>query len=192
MSKDYTKLSEKQWKKIEPPMLPPRNVKIQAEVLKESHAILDKAGLRHWLVDGTLIVIVRDKKLQPYNQDTDFACYAEDIQPIMKRLRKMFLEAGYTVRAYKNDTRLDTYKNGEMISVQGYVKKKGKFRWLKNKKIPERYFENEETIEFEGVTYRTPSINKYLKWKYTNWKVPYTGNTKNKCYLNKKKLVGHV
>lgn len=189
-NKDYSEMRDAEWKKIDPPMLPPRDTHVQLAVMEEAHAILDNVGLRHWLVDGALIHVVRDKKLKPYNQDIDYACYAEDIAPLSLELRKQFLLAGYAVRAKKRNTRLDCWKHGEMVSIQGYIGG-GKFRWMKNKRIPARYFENDEIVEFNGVSYNAPMISKYLSWKYSNWKKPYKGDTKNKCYLNKKRLVGH-
>lgn len=189
MPKDYSSLSMKQWKKIDPPLLPPRNVEVHAEIMAEAHHIMNMTCLYHLLVDGALVCIYRDGALLDHNQDIDFACYAEDIKPKMAELKYRFMNEGYDVRAFKDNTRLNAYKNGEAVSIQGYVKK-GKFRYLKNKKIPDRYFVSSEELLFKGITYPVPMIEKYLSWKYSNWKKPYTGDTKNKCYLNKKRLVG--
>lgn len=172
-------------------MLPPRDVDIQAELMRIVHETLNTIGLPHFLVDGALIHIVRDGKLMPYNQDIDFACYAEEIRPMMAIIKRRFLSSGFDVRAYKKNTRISLYKHGELVSIQGYVLK-GKFRYLKNKRIPARYFANKESVCFRGIEYDAPMVNKYLSWKYSDWKKPYDGNTKNKKYLNKRKLVGHV
>jgi len=190
MSRDYSDLSEKQWAKIDPPMLPPRNVDIQLELMEESHDIMDYIKLKHWLIDGALLCIYRDGKLLNHNQDIDWAVYSEDIQSRMTELKYMFLEEDYAVRAFKENTRLNAYKKGEMVSIQGYglKKKHPGFRFMKKYCIPVEMFEKSELIEFNGFTYMAPAIELYLSRKYSNWKKEYSGDTKNKKYLNKKVL----
>lgn len=187
---DFTNIPDKKWRKMDPPMLPPRNVKIQQETMKEVYCEAN-THLDLWLVDGTLCTIYRDGKRQPYDQDTDFACRAEDLVEEIDALKDIFMARGYDVRAEKNNTRLNMWKNGEMVSLQGYVKKKKypKYRFLKKNRVHVDYFEHENYLVFDGITYRVPwKIEKYLAMRYSNWKVPYTGNTKNKKYLNKRGL----
>lgn len=190
MAKDYTDLKEKEWAKIAPGEMPPRNTVIQAEMMQKAHEILKKYGLKHWLSGGELVNIYRDGKLQPHNQDIDFACFAEDIIPLCNKLIKIFIQNGFDTRAIKNNSRLNVYYMNEHTSIQGFYLK-GKYRWLKQRKIPAKYF-SDGMIAYNGIIYPCLSpIEKYLSWRYLNWKKEYKGNTKKRNkYINKKKLMG--
>ncbi len=190
-NKDYTSMPEKEWRKIDPPLLPPRDTFVQACMMENVSMYLDKVGFLHWLGGGELVCIFRDGKLLPHNQDIDFMCYAEDMKEACEDLKKYFLDKGYAVRASKGNTRLDVFKQGELVSLEGYVKK-GKYRWLKNRKVPCRFFETPAYVSLNGMLYLAPGpIEEYLSWRYSNWKKEYSGDSKKRDkYINKKKLMG--
>lgn len=192
MAKDYTNLTEKQWSKIDPPLKPPRNVEVQEMLMRSVHEILNGFNIDHWLGGGELLCIYRDNRLLAHNQDIDFIVRSEEFAPLCNKIKSMCLKYGFDTRAFKNNTRLSLMWKEEMASIEGYSLK-GKYRWLKNRRVPARYFEAEGLIAFNGQVYRCPSpVEKYLSWRYSNWKKEYSGNSKYRHkYINKRKLMGH-
>jgi hypothetical protein len=188
-AKDYSKVPEKRWKKIEPCLDAPRNVLTQEYLMQLVHSNLD---MKHWLADGALLCIYRNGRLLTHNRDVDILVDAKDIARQITELKRIFIKCGCAVRAMKQNTRLNVFYKGELVSIEGY-ERRGKFMVKKNRRVPVRYF-GDGTIEFNGVTYPclTP-IEKFLSWRYLHWKNEYTGNpSKRTAYINKKKLMGKI
>jgi len=78
----------------------------------------DKHGVRFWLEGGTLLGMIRDKQLMPWDDDIDIATFREsiDIGLIGKELHKK----GFDIYVRKN--RLTARKDGESISLFLYDK----------------------------------------------------------------------
>lgn len=196
MPKNYSDLSEKEWFKIYRKFLHSSGIKRRAEIMEEVHNICAAAGLRHWLAMSALLGIYRDGHLLKRDEDVDFYCFSHELIPIIDMLSEKFMDAGYSVRCYRDKGRLLVFKDGEEAALMGHRTKGGK-AYFKKRSIPVTYF-SDTKIEYNGVVYPcmgptggsgySYGIEKYLTWHYCNWKKPYYGNPEDRDnYMRKHK-----
>ena len=151
--------------------------------------ILNENGFKYWLEAGTLLGIMRDGDLIPWDYDADLGIPAETADEIMK-LRLEFLP-NYLIKRRKVHT---SWLPGDMrvIKVKTPWEKirqvnfhvdlfcvypvENKYRWVDSgalKHVDRKYYDTLGTIEWEGRTINIPGYaEEYLSLRYGNWQIP--------------------
>ena len=151
--------------------------------------ILDQNRIKYWLEAGTLLGILRDGDLIPWDYDADLGILAQSADEIMKLRSKFF--PNYWIKRRKIQSH---WIPGDMraIKVKTLWEKirqinfhvdlfcvypvQDKYRWVDSnalKHVDRKYYDTLSTIEWEGRTINIPNhAEEYLSLRYGNWKIP--------------------
>lgn len=157
----------------------PMDIDSAAAVLKEMKQILDEAGVRFFLRQGTCLGAIRDKTIIPWDDDLDLGSVIglhglteEKAETVAAALR----EKGYIVKQEHQDHCL------LMVLVKDEVRVEWScFRVFGDSvyqypavRTPLRFFTDLEEIEFLGEKFNVPTPpEEYLRLKYgEEWKTP--------------------
>jgi len=77
-----------------------KNLKIALKMLRRVTTVLEKENIHYWLEAGTLLGIVRENRLLPWDNDLDVSILESDINKLKLSLKKFWL-MGYVVRLRK-------------------------------------------------------------------------------------------
>lgn len=166
--------------------------------------IFDEKGIRYWVDDGTLLGIIRDGDLIPWDNDIDLGI-AGECAPVVLNLRHRFLprymlmrQTGYTGwlpadceqikvgipwrQARKNLRKILPGLSQKPLPWGDLIAKYrvgDHYHWIDCgmlKKISADFYEKLDTIKWEGRTIYIPSnVEKYLHIRYGNWREPDPG-----------------
>lgn len=171
--------------------------KIAYRMLHDVCRILDEQDIPYVLEAGTLLGIIRENRLLPWDTDVDLtitADYAYQLREAVQHLERK----GYRVktRSYnqdlgpfrKGDARIVKIQTRQFYFFKGYslldifIKYKSgeKYYWMiddKNPVIkccPAVYYENRTSYEFDGKLFKVPAdYEEYLEYHYgKNWRIP--------------------
>jgi len=182
------------------PTLTHKNLLNARKLLFEVTALLDKKCIPYHLEGGTLLGIVRDRELLPWDHDVDLSSpkpYAEKILA----LRFQLLLKGYKVSVRKSKHDVGPFKKGDysLIKIKpliGYY-----IKWFipnyqsfvvldlfikaqdathtywqaqeKVMRVENKYYKSFETIDYQGKPLKAPNHYKdFLTEKYGNWSIP--------------------
>lgn len=164
--------------------------------------ILEQAGVRYWIDDGTLLGIVRDGDIIPWDDDVDIGVVGESVPLILANRYRFFpkylVEAKYdestwipgACREIKIENpwrKVDKYINKFIRSVEiltpwGRVDLICKYRvgdsyqWIDCnalKRVSAHFYDHPSTATWEGRSLNTPGdVENYLEIRYGNWRVP--------------------
>jgi lipopolysaccharide cholinephosphotransferase len=166
------------------------------KMLESTTAILEENNVEYILDFGTLLGIIREDRLLPWDTDLDISITDDQVDKLLKLKWKLW-RAGYRLRVYcfKRDT--GPYKKGDIriIKIQErlllffakhslmdvFVKKEYKDAlsyvvganksYLKT--TPKEFHEKRAQITFRGKKYTVPKdYNAYLRYVYGDWKTP--------------------
>ena len=180
------------------PLVGERALKAQ-RLLRSVTDILDAAGVRYWLDHGTLLGIVREQRLLPWDTDMDISLCAEDML-LFKQCIPALRSAGLRVRIKHCTSNAEPFGVGRprlikirdrkwfffrgelLLDVFVTYRHGGNFYWAVNRRAdkqqivltaPARFFETLDSIEFDGKSYPTPSDREaYLAYRYGDWRTP--------------------
>lgn len=163
-------------------------------LLETVAAILDTEGVRYWLEGGTLLGIVRERRLLPWDNDVDLSMMSEEL-PALLRAKKAIRRAGLRVRVRRQQVDNGPLKRGQVRLVQVAVPRGWfgrypvtldifvKYRventvcWSVGrsrnvlKATPWSLVKEQTRIEFSGRTYPAPANPAaYLEHRYGNWR----------------------
>jgi len=178
-----------------------KNLKKAKEMLFLSTNFLNKNGIKYYLEGGTLLGIVRDGDLLPWDHDVDISIDYSDALKFDK-LRWRFYLKGYRVTCRKgiqsygpikpNDYRIFKMKPlgfaflkmffpaiaEKMVVLDIFVKTTDHSHtyWQSMGKIlrvDKSHYDSQDTVVLNGVSLTTPNNYKdYLTAKYGNWAIP--------------------
>jgi len=150
-------------------------IPVSSKNLLDTKRILDKAGIRFWLMFGTFLGAYRDQTIIPYDKDTDLAIYSEDL-PRLASCVDALATRGFELRigpAMEDTCRTTLYRDGEHTGF-AIFKPEGSKRVWKSIKYDASAFETFNEIQFLGQNFRI--LNDPERWlKYTygeDWKTP--------------------
>ncbi len=151
--------------------------------------ILNEKKYKYWLEAGTLLGIIRDGDLIPWDYDADLGIPADSADEIMK-LRKDFLPK-YLIKRRRiqslwipGDMRVIKVKTPweKIRQINFHVDLfcvypvRDKYRWVDSnalKHVDRKFYDSLSTIEWEGRTINIPNhTEEYLSLRYGNWQVP--------------------
>ena len=172
------------------------NALIALKMLHKITTIMEKHSIPYWLEGGTLLGIVRENRLLPWDNDMDISIFYKDKKKLFFTSILFFL-AGYRVSYRKYNADIGPFKKGEfrMIKVRNFVGFLGKgkilldifikkkvennYYWVVGvksvvlKSSPAIYLEKQTQIEFNEKKYLVPSDYKgYLTHRYKDWQTP--------------------
>ena len=166
-------------------------------MLRDVAVALEKRNILYCLDGGTLLGVVRENRLLPWDYDLDMFVTADDFKKA-KTIIWSLRSRGYwaSVRYHKvsrpplkvRDPRVIKIRNRKYGLFAGPVKLdifikyrvNDHYHWMEgsgknsvNKKSPTRYFSRLTKIEFDGHQYTIPEgYDEYLTSRYKDWRVP--------------------
>ena len=172
-----------------------KKLKIAEKMLKDVTEIFEKHNVRYWLDFGTLLGIVREGRILPWDDDMDISIFEEDRQKVHDIVLPEIKKLNYRIYSrYHHIVDDDVLKEGDFRAFRvrdcrwkffrGYVKidifvmykKDDDYYWyeLDNKhKIPSSLIEEFDQIEFNSKLYTKPKDHdKFLTYHYGDWRTP--------------------
>lgn len=162
--------------------------------------LLDENNIPYYLEGGTLLGLVRDKELLPWDHDVDLAAPVE-YAPAIVKLKFRLLLRGYKLSVRKSTQSFGPIKVGDYSVIKikpiaGYF-----IRWFvpryssfivldlflktsdelhtywqaqgKVMRVSNHYYKSFEEIEYAGHTLKAPShYGDFLTEKYGDWSIP--------------------
>ncbi|HOV24017.1 MAG TPA: LicD family protein [Candidatus Marinimicrobia bacterium] len=165
-------------------------------LLERATTFLEKYNIPYWLEGGTLLGIIRENRLLPWDNDLDISIRSEDFDRLRRILPKFFYRGMIAkVREYKIDD--PPFQKGEVRLIKVYatkylffktplvldifVKKKldDQYYWVvgvkrrAKKAVPARFYDELTTVQFNHKTYSIPKLtDEYLTYRYGDWRTP--------------------
>lgn len=167
-----------------------KNGKIALQILKDVTDLLDKNSIPYWLEGGTLLGIIREDRLLPWDNDLDISItedYYDKTIDIVKELnyRVRFKEFQKDDKPFKKGVkRLIKIRNRKFIFFRGEValdifikfKEDNQYFWQvgdKKKSVDASYYKELIKYKFNSKDYLIPKLYKeYLTYRYGDWKTP--------------------
>lgn len=167
--------------------------------------LFSQTGIRYWIDDGTLLGIVRDGDLIPWDNDVDLGVAGESIPVILKNRRRFFPKFLVTtkttnipwipgrIREIKIENpwrKVDKYINKffrkievatpwAKIDIICKYKVGDYYQWIDCnalKRVPARFYDHLSELDWEGCKLASPShVEDYLEIRYGNWREPDSG-----------------
>ncbi len=174
---------------------------LQGAVLEQARALLltvaralDRAGLHWHLEGGTLLGIVRDGDLLPWDTDMDVSVQADDAPHLMKVLREALPWAQWRLAPRRFAADGPAWRRGQLrllkvasrrfgfldgaLRLDVFVKylADGHVWWQAEEKVmrvPAMLYAAHDVIPWRGGTLRAPADHqRYLTLKYGDWRRP--------------------
>lgn len=174
-----------------------KHAEVAKTMLRKITDLFDKLEIEYILDFGTLLGVVRENRLLPWDTDLDISITHKDLEKLIKNKRKLW-RLGYRTRVRYFDKDTGPFKKGEVriIKVQtrkfvvvrdkgildifvmknidgeySYVVKKEGASVLKT--IPTEFHDNKTRIEFDNKQYSVPKdYERYLEYVYGDWRTP--------------------
>ncbi len=183
------------------PELTKKNLVRARRMLFDTIDYLDQQKIVYHLEGGTLLGIVRDGELLPWDHDVDISILANDVDRFMSNLR-FFYSKGYKISFRKSATSIGPFVKGELslFKIKRFIPSLIKFFYpwylenyvvldifVKAKdetytywqaqgkllRVENKYYESFETINYRNEKLKIPNNFKdYLTQKYGDWSVP--------------------
>ncbi len=171
-----------------------KNGKIALQLLNDVTDILDEYKVNYWLDFGTLLGVVRENRILPWDDDIDISIFEEDEETMLNKVLPAIKKARYRTytRRLKEDVgplkkgniRSFKIRNNRFFFLRGYVKLdifvmyKHKddlywYEWGKPHSLPQNLVSEFQMIDFNGKKYRVPKdYDAYLTHHYGEWRTP--------------------
>lgn len=178
-----------------------KNYDLARKLLLLTVKILDDAGIPYHLEGGTLLGMVRDGDILPWDYDLDISIMAPDAERLAKQLWRFTLHGYYVSRRYahkpspgweKGALRIIKLRNRRLWFFKGDIRLDivvkydcgGATYWTivrKLCKVDSKFYRGYEELDYQGQRLKTPKLKEeYLVCKYGDWQVP------NKDFINKR------
>jgi len=164
--------------------------------LEDTTSILKKINLDHIVDCGTLLGIIRENRLLPWDDDVDITIRRTDLKKVMKN-RWRFWFKGYRTHVGKFKRDFENFKKGDIRIIKIQTKRwffikeynvldifikdliNGEYQMIVGGKrlvlqgIPKRFLDETTQHEFDGKNYTIPKdYEDYLEYIYGDWKTP--------------------
>lgn len=104
-----------------------KHLEVALKLLNTVGLLLNESGIRYSLDAGTLLGVMREKRLLPWDTDVDLAISAQDVKKI-PQFRKRIRTAGYISRIRKTTSDVSFIKKGSPRLIRIYTKRWGFFK----------------------------------------------------------------
>ena len=172
------------------------NLRVSMKLLHDATTVLERAGIPYWLEGGTLLGVVREQRLLPWDTDMDISLDKRHQWRLIRCLWRLALQ-GYrvTVKNYRQDVGPFRRRELRIVKIRNYVRflKKGdavldvflkkqvddRFYWTVGDKkpvlkyTPAAFYTALTTVPFNGKEYGAPQDTAgYLTYRYGDWRTP--------------------
>jgi len=173
------------------------NLQTALKMLRDITTIFNESNIKYSLTAGTLLGIVRENRLLPWDRDMDLRVFYEDCDKLLKSVSKI-KKAGYIIRVRYQDREDPPLKRGDVRLIKVFSKKNmffkgevmmdcfiatknnnqyiwscGGERKYTKKAVPSHFYDNLEKITFDNNDYFLPvKKEEYLQLRYGDWKTP--------------------
>lgn len=163
-------------------------------MLRRAGEMLDHKNIKYCLDGGTLLGIVREQRLLPWDNDMDLTVFWPDRFKIM--LWASFLRIyGYHVTFRRHIEDMPPFRKGDIrlivvrtrknmvqigdVHLDIFIKKKSNndYYWVvgraerRLKSVPEKFYDQLDRIKFNDHNYSIPkNWDAYLTYRYSDWK----------------------
>lgn len=154
--------------------------------------IFESNNITYFINHGTLLGIVRDDDIIPWDDDIDITIYEQDMKNALSYLKRSFQNLDYKTEQvqysgtaiYQNNKTLTAINISAKRIVDGMtvhefsidvqpVTFEKDMAIMPNTYAPAYHFTKTETIEFKGRSVTVPfEYKKYLEFSYGDWNVP--------------------
>jgi len=174
----------------------PKKIKLEGyylsrmkNMLFETMDLFEKHNIKYWVDDGTLLGIIRDGGLIPWDNDVDLGIAGESVANLS--LLKYHFLPKYLLRkkttpdqwipggiwAFKVKTILDKIRHINFhIDLFAKYKLGNRYQWIDCgalKHIETKYYDNLDHVKWEGRNIPIPSYTEdYLAIRYGDWQTP--------------------
>lgn len=175
-----------------------RNGIAARKVLRKVSKVLEKEGIPYILEAGTLLGVVRENRLLPWDNDMDITITRQYEKKLLNTLWKMRLR-GLKAKPKYYERDLKYFKQGDLriikvryrnnlpffkarVMLDIFIKRKieNEYFWTVGvkapvlKSVPERFYDELGKIEFDGKSYSVPKDHEgYLEEHYgKDWRTP--------------------
>ncbi len=153
--------------------------------LLELVGILNRFSLKYFIGGGTLLGLVRDAQLIPWDWDLEVNFRAEQFVGKRHHIQTALLDAGFKTLPIRQKD--ETFINCK-IKVEKYDgvyellswQKVGRYRYRSNYRLPNRFFVGFDTVVVldQALTTFYPR-EEYLAYQYGNWEIPLISQDKS-------------
>jgi hypothetical protein len=164
-------------------------------LLLDTVDILNEAALPYTLDAGTLLGLVRDSDLIPWDNDVDLMLPASHVAQLRRLYPKFLLHGWKMSRTYRMPFATEAWRVGDprviklrnlnpwlfgpgstLLDITIIYPHDGAYWWEMAKKVcqtSEAFFNHHETIEYGGRIIRVPhNYQAYLEQLYGEWQIP--------------------
>ena len=167
-----------------------KNGEIALKMLKDVTDLLDSNEIPYWLEGGTLLGVIRENRLLPWDNDLDISIKEDDYDKLIKVVKSLnyrvrFKEFERDDEPFKEGVkRLVKVRNSKFLFFRGEValdifikfKKDDQYYWQvgkKKKSVPSYFYQELIKHTFNGKEYLIPKLyEEYLTFRYGDWKTP--------------------
>ncbi|MCK4796964.1 MAG: LicD family protein [Spirochaetes bacterium] len=170
-----------------------KNLEIIKSLLADTIKLLEKHGINYWLDCGTLLGIIRDNALIPWDHDADIGISSEYVPQVLRILKmlpakyRVSLRHDYTGRlpGTLRTIRIKLLKNKPLrllgyreLHLDIYIKYKfnNYYYWIEMKtpkRVHVNYHDRLDHILWNNKKYAIPSnVEQYLTARFGNWRKP--------------------
>lgn len=187
--------------KEQTPNLSAKNLLRARKMLFDVIEILDKNNIIYHLEGGTLLGLVRDKELLPWDHDVDISIPYHEVEKFNEVLTRLY-KKGYKVSKRKSFCNTGPFLKGQqtLFKVKKFIPSiiKFVFPWYKKQyivldifvkaqdidftywqaqgklmRVDNKHYESYETISYRSTILKVPNAYKeYLTKKYGDWTIP--------------------
>lgn len=153
-------------------------LELQREALRHMARTLEGASFNYYLSSGTLLGIVRDGDLIPWDWDLGLYFKTEEIWGRLPELCQLLVDAGFVVERcemfYKSSREVKVVARFDGIKFELLSwSMNGAFRMRRSRRIPAHIFEGNSSVVFFDHSFTTfLHPTDYLEWAYGDWKIP--------------------
>jgi len=173
------------------------NLTVALKMLNDVTTVLDSRQIRYCLDGGTLLGIMREKRLLPWDNDLDLFAPVDELWRLKAAMWKLRI-MGYWVGTYhhkvdqppfkKGGPRIIKIKNRKRLLADGPItldiflkyKSGDDYYWIAGsrrnyviKSVPAEYYEQLTQVEFNNKKHWIPkAYEDYLTVRYGDWKIP--------------------
>jgi len=171
------------------------NLAISMKLLDDVTRVLERFKVPYFLEGGTLLGVVREQRLLPWDTDMDISMDKVYQGRLLTALFVLIFKYRVSIKYYscdigpfkKNEVRIVKVRNYSGFLRKGnaqldvFLKRKegDRFFWTvgdKNmvlKQAPAPFYEHLSTLDFNGKPYGVPAdYEAYLTFRYGDWKTP--------------------
>lgn len=150
-------------------------------------------GVDSWLINGTLLGVVRDGRLIAHDSDTDIGVMSHNPAAIRRGLLHLLNQGFEIVRVTQRGDGISLMRNDEYIDISVYHRRRFLFsRYLVSAwgaADPYKYVHRLESVDVDGYQFKIPYRSEELLefWYGADWRTPISGKPRE-CNVPLQKL----